>query len=86
MSLGILWKRIYGFRCIGFLRVVASSKAKAPLSLTCCMHFMVDFYIIASAITMHALFMWLAIMKKGKQFTCQNTLECMTLNQSCMGW
>lgn len=43
---------------------LASSEAEAPLSLTCCLCFMLDFYIIALAITMHALFMWLAIMEK----------------------
>ena len=53
----------YGFRYISFLRV-ASSKADVPLALTCCQCPMLDFYIIALAITVHALFMWLAIMEK----------------------
>lgn len=58
----IVGKR-YGFRYISFLQVT-SSKADVPLALTCRQCPMLDFYIIAVAITMHALFMWLAIMEK----------------------
>lgn len=46
------------------LSLGCSSKAETPLALTCCRCPVLDFYIIALAITMHALFMWLAIMEK----------------------
>lgn len=45
-----------GFGYVSFLWV-ALSKAETPLALTCCRCPVLDFYIIALAITMHALFM-----------------------------
>lgn len=65
VSLVILWgKDMVSDAWALFGLWLSSSKAKMPLSLTCCLCFMLDFYIIAPAITMHALFMWLAIMEK----------------------
>jgi hypothetical protein len=57
-SLGILWEKYIWSQVCCFLWVVGFFKGWSTLSLTCCLSFMVDFYIIAVAITMHALFIF----------------------------